>query len=139
MLVRWLIIIYYYFVWLSIINFYMIMNYKLPDSPPEDEKSRPYICPCGKSYLSYPALFTHIKQKHDGKVTNCSLRHQETLLGLNHKIVGVVHAKMQTLSCKEKELIDNVPVLSLRVSKLCMQDGLQQRRGAITGLPHQPG
>ena len=30
--------------------------------------SRDYICPCGKSYLSYPALFTHIKQKHDGKV-----------------------------------------------------------------------
>jgi hypothetical protein len=30
---------------------------------------RGYGCPCGKTYLSYPALFTHIKQKHDGKVT----------------------------------------------------------------------
>ncbi len=27
-------------------------------------KSRDYICACGKTYLSYPALFTHIKQKH---------------------------------------------------------------------------
>lgn len=31
-------------------------------------KSRDYKCPCGKSYLSYAALFTHIKQKHNGKV-----------------------------------------------------------------------
>ena len=31
--------------------------------------SRDYKCPCGKTYLSYAALFTHIKQKHDGKVS----------------------------------------------------------------------
>jgi hypothetical protein len=30
--------------------------------------AREYACPCGKSYLSYPALFTHVKQKHNGKV-----------------------------------------------------------------------
>ena len=30
-------------------------------------KSRDFKCPCGKTYLSYAALFTHIKQKHDGK------------------------------------------------------------------------
>lgn len=29
---------------------------------------RNFKCPCGKSYLSYPALFTHIKLKHNGKV-----------------------------------------------------------------------
>lgn len=32
-----------------------------------DEK-RMYGCPCGKKYLSYPALFTHVRQKHDGQV-----------------------------------------------------------------------
>jgi hypothetical protein len=32
-------------------------------------KPRDYICACGKAYLSYPALFTHIKQKHDGSVS----------------------------------------------------------------------
>lgn len=32
------------------------------------EDGRDYICSCGKSYLSYPALYTHIKTKHDGKV-----------------------------------------------------------------------
>ena len=27
---------------------------------------RNYSCGCGKNYLSYPALYTHIKTKHDG-------------------------------------------------------------------------
>ena len=29
-----------------------------------DNEGRTYVCGCGKSYLSYPALYTHIKQKH---------------------------------------------------------------------------
>jgi hypothetical protein len=33
-----------------------------------NHKTRDFICACGKNYLSYAALFTHIKQKHDGKV-----------------------------------------------------------------------
>ena len=28
---------------------------------------RDFKCGCGKEYLSYPALYTHIKTKHDGK------------------------------------------------------------------------
>jgi len=30
-----------------------------------DDIQRDYICGCGKTYLSYPALYTHIKTKHD--------------------------------------------------------------------------
>ena len=26
-----------------------------------DPKNRNYLCGCGKAYLSYPALYTHIK------------------------------------------------------------------------------
>lgn len=37
-------------------------------------KGREFICSCGKNYLSYAALFTHIKQKHDGKVLDSSSR-----------------------------------------------------------------
>lgn len=33
-----------------------------------DPNNRNFICGCGKSYLSYPALYTHIKQKHNGIV-----------------------------------------------------------------------
>lgn len=29
------------------------------------EGERDYVCPCGKAYLSWPALYTHIKSKHD--------------------------------------------------------------------------
>lgn len=32
-----------------------------------DQNNRDYKCGCGSSYLSYPALYTHLKQKHDGK------------------------------------------------------------------------
>jgi hypothetical protein len=32
----------------------------------KDEQGRDYVCGCGKKYLSYPALYTHIKTKHDG-------------------------------------------------------------------------
>lgn len=45
-------------------------------------KPRNFKCPCGKSYLSYAALFTHIKQKHEGKVTFNSLRLPEKSLNL---------------------------------------------------------
>jgi hypothetical protein len=32
-----------------------------------DNEGRNFECGgCGKSYLSYPALYTHIKQKHQG-------------------------------------------------------------------------
>lgn len=39
------------------------------EEDPSNLKSRDFICACGKNYLSYAALFTHIKQKHEGKVS----------------------------------------------------------------------
>ena len=33
----------------------------------ETNNERTYECGCGKSYLSYPALYLHLKLKHDGK------------------------------------------------------------------------
>ena len=30
------------------------------------EGERNFHCGCGKSYLSYPALYTHVKNKHNG-------------------------------------------------------------------------
>ena len=39
-------------------------------APPKRQRSsagdRNYKCGCGKSYLSYPALYTHVKNKHEG-------------------------------------------------------------------------
>lgn len=56
-------------------------NYESMDNPPIQEYKRKrrardqaternYICACGKTYLSYPALYTHIKNKHQGKAPN---------------------------------------------------------------------
>jgi hypothetical protein len=43
-------------------------------NPRVEMVGRDFICPCGKAYLSYPALFTHIKQKHDGKAPGPIIR-----------------------------------------------------------------
>ena len=32
------------------------------------KKIKDFICPCGRSYGSYPAVYAHIKRKHDGIV-----------------------------------------------------------------------
>ncbi|CAD8044460.1 unnamed protein product [Paramecium primaurelia] len=32
-----------------------------------DETPRPYKCGCGRGYYSYPALYTHLKIKHEGQ------------------------------------------------------------------------
>ncbi len=31
-----------------------------------DNQGRDFTCGCGKKYLSYPALYTHVKTKHGG-------------------------------------------------------------------------
>lgn len=54
------------------------MEHKITDQDPNqprkqkrrtrnDPNNRNFACGCGKAYLSYPALYTHLKQKHDGK------------------------------------------------------------------------
>lgn len=48
----------------------------MDDQDSNNGKGRDFICACGKNYLSYAALFTHIKQKHDGKVKLYTFRHQ---------------------------------------------------------------
>ena len=39
----------------------------------ESNIDRNYTCGCGKSYLSYPALYLHLKNKHDGKAPTGTL------------------------------------------------------------------
>lgn len=40
----------------------------------KDVDGRDFICGCGKKYLSYPALYTHIKTKHDGRQPEGTLK-----------------------------------------------------------------
>ena len=96
-------------------------------------KSRDFICPCGKSYLSYPALFTHIKQKHNGKVRKKLLRHlvifkdhknkvevTKTFQGIRHGRKLKSHKKIATKAIKRsnlrslsRELINNSSIICL--------------------------
>lgn len=39
---------------------------KLKRRSKKDKVGRNYVCGCSKRYLSYPALYTHIKTKHNG-------------------------------------------------------------------------
>jgi hypothetical protein len=39
----------------------------------ESTLDRNYTCGCGKSYLSYPALYLHLKNKHEGKAPDGTL------------------------------------------------------------------
>ena len=55
-------------------------DYKGSRRSRKDELGRDYICGCGKKYLSYPALYTHIKTKHNGNQPEGT---QKTSSGLN--------------------------------------------------------
>ena len=52
----------------------------------KDEEGRDYQCGCGKRYLSYPALYTHIKTKHDGKQPEGTLKTGTTMIAKRTKI-----------------------------------------------------
>jgi len=42
------------------------LNIKNKRRSKKDKTGRNFVCGCGKEYLSYPALYTHIKTKHGG-------------------------------------------------------------------------
>ncbi len=42
---------------------------------PVDPNQRIFVCGCGKQYKSYPALYTHIRQKHDGVKPEGTITH----------------------------------------------------------------
>lgn len=46
----------------------------MPKKVRKDEDDRIFICGCGRSYLSYPALYIHVRNKHNG------IRQQNTIL-----------------------------------------------------------
>ena len=51
----------------------------------EETDERNYICGCGKSYLSYAALYTHAKTKHDGIFPEGTTNMQKKSKGSNKK------------------------------------------------------
>lgn len=61
-----------------------------------DNSGRDFICGCSKRYLSYPALYTHIKQKHKGVTppgTNTSQLNLGRGRGRPRKQIGEIDRK----------------------------------------------
>lgn len=55
----------------------------------KDKTVRNFVCGCGKQYLSYPALYTHLKTKHNGiqpPGTKCQLALKNTKRGRPKKV-----------------------------------------------------
>lgn len=63
-----------------------------------DNQGRNFRCGCGKSYLSYPALYTHIKTKHQGKTpegTNTAQFQTGRGRGRPRKLLGDIKERPQ--------------------------------------------
>lgn len=71
-------------------------------------KNREFICACGKNYLSYAALFTHIKQKHDGKVLIYLFRRQGLLLDPDQKEREAVPARTLMLKISYQSQVKKI-------------------------------
>ena len=69
-----------------------------------------YECPCSKVYRSYPALYVHIKSKHQGKVTPFLPRLQESSKNLPFQ------------PRKEEDLLLTVPEPLSRVTNALAQE-----------------
>lgn len=51
----------------------------VPRRSRKDEEGRDFQCGCGKRYLSYPALYTHIKTKHNGHQPDGTLKNSASM------------------------------------------------------------
>lgn len=52
---------------------------------------RDYACGCGKTYLSYPALYLHLKIKHNGKQPTGTIMHKTVNIIIKQIINSEVH------------------------------------------------
>ncbi|KAM3134920.1 hypothetical protein pb186bvf_012920 [Paramecium bursaria] len=68
-----------------------------------DQNNRDYFCGCGKSYLSYPALYTHLKQKHDSKPPDGTLLPNNTAQRTGRGRPKKVFIILQTLNMQLDE------------------------------------
>eukprot|EP00347_Sterkiella_histriomuscorum_P012296 403369133 len=75
-----------------------------------DNQGRNFRCGCGKKYLSYPALYTHIKTKHNGVTptgTNTSQFQTGRGRGRPRKIQTLVQDKEEQLKVQQQNQLIN--------------------------------
>jgi hypothetical protein len=76
------------------------LNAKNKRRSKKDKVGRNYLCGCGKEYLSYPALYTHIKTKHDGVQPEGTKAHSASTSkrGRPKKVSNVIVSLLSPLS-----------------------------------------
>lgn len=87
-----------------------------------DKQNRDYKCPCGKSYLSYPALYTHLKQKHSDEMQDYLGRIEKpattTLERGRPKAADKVRATNNTEMTLEYSLLSIMEILTIELVDL---------------------
>lgn len=81
----------------------------------DDNYQRNYICGCGKSYLSYAALYTHAKTKHDGvfpegtDTLNKRKQGRPKKVVLSEARIGSEYQKVLEFNKKFEHMLDMIP------------------------------
>ena len=60
--------------------------------------NRDFTCGCGKSYLSYPALYTHVKTKHDGKFPEGTVNPSQSSSKTKNKVTDIILQRLNFCS-----------------------------------------
>lgn len=84
------------------------------------EHGRDFVCECGKSYLSYSALYTHAKVKHGNKIT-----YEQSLYTTSN------HNKYLRYNFLDAEIIDSLEDGALQYSLKMLEQLLQLARRAM--------
>lgn len=88
----------------------------------KDEQGRDYICGCGKRYLSYPALYTHIKTKHQGhqpegtQKTGVSSITRRNKQKIDEKVLKEIYAYMDQNTLKILKELGEISGGSVQIS-----------------------
>ena len=69
---------------------------------------RNFICGCSKSYLSYPALYTHVKNKHSGTFPIGSNAKRRISNPSDENLMLMVPASVEVFQHEFKELIEQI-------------------------------
>lgn len=80
-----------------------------------DWESRDYVCPCGKAYLSYAAMHTHIKKYHPDQkdlLKNANIPHKPIIKR------GRPTRKLSKESSQEQQELTLFEVAALKIYEL---------------------
>ena len=95
---------------------------------------RNFVCGCSKMYLSYPAIYTHVRNKHGGRFPANSYIHKDSGLKRSFNILGKSNKDSITLTGKVIEPSAFTEILfgfSLEARNLLLNLGLNAEASEV--------